>query len=111
MNAPHRLHLNAEAFSKVPNLRFLKIGFSIKGELCEGLSYLPNKLRAIDWPGCPLKSLPMSFSLDKLVVLNMPFSRIEEIWKGKEVRSSVLLMQLSVFFFFFFHSFFFFIFR
>jgi hypothetical protein len=84
----------------VPNLRFLKIG-NLRVELSEGLSYLPNKLQAIDWDGCPLKSLPMSFSLDKLVVIRMPFSKIEEIWKGKKVRSSVLLMQLSVFFFFF----------
>jgi hypothetical protein len=85
----------------VPNLRFLEIGYH-KVELCEGLSYLPNKLQAIDWAGCPLKSLPMSFSPDKLVELNMHGSHIEEIWKGKKVRSSVLLMQLSVFFIYFF---------
>jgi len=51
----------------------------------------------------------MGFSLDKLVELNMPSSDIEEIWKGKKVRFSVLLMQLSVFFFSF--SFFKFLFR
>jgi hypothetical protein len=101
--------LTAEAFSKLPNLRFLKIDYNLKVELSEGLSYLPNKLRAIDWFQCPLKSLPMGFSLDKLVELNMPSSDIEEIWKGKKVRFSVLLMQLSVFFFSF--SFFKFLFR
>jgi hypothetical protein len=98
-----QLDLNVEAFSKLPNLRFLKIGCPMVR--CEGLSYLPNKLRAIEWFGCPSKSLPMSFSLDKLVELNMPWSGIKEIWKGKKVRSSVLFMQLRVFFFFFFLSF------
>jgi hypothetical protein len=63
--------------------------------LCQGLTYLPNKLRAIDWPGYPLKSLPMGFSPDKLVELNMPCSYIKEIWKGKKVRSS--LMQVCSF--------------
>jgi hypothetical protein len=89
----------------VPNLRFLKIGYSIKVELCEDLTYLPNKLRVIDWHGYPLKSLPMIFSSDFLVELRIPFSNIEEIWKGEKVRSSVLLMQLSVFFFFSFSFF------
>jgi hypothetical protein len=39
----------------------------------------------------------MSFSPGKLVELNMPRSDIEEIWKGKKVRSSVL-MQVCYFF-------------
>jgi hypothetical protein len=65
----------------------------------EGLSYLPNKLRVIDLPLYPLKSLPMSFSPDKLVKLDMHFSLIEEIWNEKKVRSLVLPKQLSVFFF------------
>jgi hypothetical protein len=64
---------------------------------CEGLSYLPSKLRAIDWFGYPLKSLPMSFSHDKLVDLNMPCSHVEEVWKGKKVRSLVL-MQVCYFY-------------
>lgn len=100
MDAPHELHLNDDAFSKMPNLRFLEIGY-LEVELCEGLSYLPNKLRVIDWARCPLKSLPMNFSLDKLVELNMHGSHIEEIWKGKKVRCLVLFIQLSVFFFLF----------
>jgi hypothetical protein len=80
-----------EPFSYLPN--------KLRAIDWESLSYLPNKLRAIDLPLYPLKSLPMSFSPDKLVKLDMHFSLIEEIWNEKKVRSSVLLMQLSVFFF------------
>ncbi|KAB1227308.1 putative WRKY transcription factor 52 [Morella rubra] len=41
-----------------------------------------NELRVMDWLGFPLKSLPTNFHSDHLVQLNMPCSRIKQLWKG-----------------------------
>ncbi|KAB1223155.1 putative WRKY transcription factor 52 [Morella rubra] len=41
-----------------------------------------NELRVMDWLGFPLKSLPTKFQSDHLVQLNMPCSRIKQLWKG-----------------------------
>ncbi|KAB1207017.1 putative WRKY transcription factor 52 [Morella rubra] len=41
-----------------------------------------NELRVMDWLGFPLKSLPTNFQSDHLVQLNMPCSRIKQLWKG-----------------------------
>ncbi|KAJ6697482.1 hypothetical protein OIU85_003818 [Salix viminalis] len=38
--------------------------------------YLPNELRWLEWPGCPLLSLPSTFHARKLVVLNLQHSFI-----------------------------------
>jgi hypothetical protein len=90
---PHKEeHLNAEAFSKMENLKFIQIH---NVQLPRGLSYLSNKLRLMEWHEYPLKSLPRSFQPDKLVELIMPCSHIRQLPKGFSVR--LLLMQLFVF--------------
>ena len=95
--------MSAEAFSKMKNLRLLKIGYEqppqdlIRGpvQLPQGLNYLSNELRAIDWQGYPLKSMPTSFQPNKLVELRMHYSDIKQLWKGIMVRFS--LMQMCFF--------------
>ena len=66
---------SAEVFSKMKNLRFLKICPKLASgghvQLPKGLSYLPNELRVIDWHGYPLKSMPTNFQPIKLVQLRM----------------------------------------
>ncbi|XP_059453461.1 disease resistance protein RUN1-like [Corylus avellana] len=71
--------LNAEAFSKMENLKFLQIR---NVQLPQGLSYLSNKLRLMEWHEYPLKSMPRSFQPNKLVELIMPRSHIKELPKG-----------------------------
>nr|XP_023879095.1 TMV resistance protein N-like [Quercus suber] len=96
-------HLNAEAFSKMKKLRLLKIGYEqpprdlIRGpvQLPQGLSYISNELRAIDWHGYPLKSMPTSFQPNKLVELRMHYSGIKQLWKGIMVLNELKLIDLS----------------
>ena len=99
-------HLSAEAFSKMKNLRLLKIN-NVKPpqglnrghvQLPQGLNYLSNELCAIDWHGYPLKSMPTSFQPNKLVELRMHCSSIKKLWKGIMVR--FLLMQMCISFIF-----------
>ncbi|KAM3729346.1 hypothetical protein ACB098_12G004500 [Castanea mollissima] len=96
-------HLSVEAFSKMKNLRFLKIGYVqpsqdlIRGpiQLPQGLNYLSNELRVIDWYGYPLKSLPTSFQPNKLVELRMHCSDIKQLWKGIMILNQLKLIDLS----------------
>ncbi|KAG4122811.1 hypothetical protein ERO13_D11G290132v2 [Gossypium hirsutum] len=54
--------------------------------------FLSNELRLLEWIRYPLKSLPSSFQLDNLVALLLPYSRIEQLWKG-----NIPLYKLKVF--------------
>ncbi|KAF3951540.1 hypothetical protein CMV_022824 [Castanea mollissima] len=105
LNTPFEIeeHLSAKAFSKMKNLRLLKIGYEqppqdlIRGpiQLPQGLSYLSNELRAIDWYGYPLKSMPTSFQPNKLVELRMHYSDIKQLWKGIMILNELKLIDLS----------------
>ncbi|XP_039022284.1 TMV resistance protein N-like [Hibiscus syriacus] len=74
------LNLSADTFSKMKNLRLLKVCCPSK---CDDLDYVSNKLRLLDWRAYPLRSLPSGFQPDNLVALLLPNSCIENLWKGK----------------------------
>ncbi|KAE8725127.1 Detected protein of unknown function [Hibiscus syriacus] len=73
------LNLNVNAVSKMKKLRLLKV---LCLSNCDELKYLPNALRLLDWMGYPLRFLPPSFQPDNLVALLLPYSRIEQLWRG-----------------------------
>ena len=84
---------DAEAFSKMKKMRLLKI---CNVQFPQGLSYLSDELRVIEWRGYPLTSMPPFFQPNKLVELRMHCSGIKHLWKDIIVRFS--LMQLCIFF-------------
>ena len=98
--------LSAEAFIKMNKLKFLKIGFVHPREdliggpiqLPQGLNYLSNELRIIDWHGYPLKSMPTNFQPNKLVKLIMCNSDIKQLWKENMVRFSLIQLCFSFIF-------------
>ncbi|XP_030934592.1 TMV resistance protein N-like [Quercus lobata] len=57
---PKKVYRDPEAFSKMQDLKLLKI---CGVQLMHGLKYLPNSLRFLDWRGYPSKSLTSSFQL------------------------------------------------
>ncbi|KAK9205242.1 hypothetical protein WN943_015509 [Citrus x changshan-huyou] len=81
----------SELENTVTNLRLLKIG---NVQLPEGLEYLSNKLRLLDWHRYPLQSLPSNLQLDKTVELKMCYSRIKELWKGIKPLNMLKVMKL-----------------
>ncbi|KAF5469612.1 hypothetical protein F2P56_013671 [Juglans regia] len=69
------IRLSSKAFKKMKRLRLFRYrNARFSGEL----KSLPNGIRVLDWPKCPLQSLPQ-FHGDRLVILRMPFSLIQEI--------------------------------
>ena len=84
---PHKEDLNAEAFSHMKRLRLIKL---CNVQLPQGLNYLSNELRIMEWHDYPLKSMPRSFRPDNLVELIMPHSRIEQLPEGFSVSFSLM---------------------
>ena len=76
------IRLSPKCFKKMRNL---KIFININGRFCGKVDYYPNQLRLLDWPDCPLKSLPSNFNTKNLVRLSMPCSRISRFGEGFKV--------------------------
>ncbi|PRQ22171.1 putative leucine-rich repeat domain, L domain-containing protein [Rosa chinensis] len=74
-------HWNPEAFSNLSELNLLHIR---NVDLPKGLTCLSNSLRLLEWPGCPLRSLPQKFESDELIELNLCHSNIEHLWEGEK---------------------------
>jgi hypothetical protein len=79
------------------NLKFLYVpsaydqdGFNL---LPQGLQYMPPELRYLCWMHYPLKSLPDEFSAEKLVILDLSYSRVEKLWHGVQVIKHQLSLQ------------------
>ncbi|PPR82623.1 hypothetical protein GOBAR_AA38088 [Gossypium barbadense] len=86
------LNLSADTFSKMKNLRLLKV-LSLSN--CDDLKYLSNELRLLDWKGCPLRYLPSSFQPNNLVALLLPYSHIEQLWKGNRPLYKLKMIDLK----------------
>uniref|UniRef100_A0A7N2M287 Disease resistance protein n=1 Tax=Quercus lobata TaxID=97700 RepID=A0A7N2M287_QUELO len=68
---------NPEAFSKMDNLKYLRIYGILRVP-----THLPNDLRILDWILYPSKYLQSSFQLVELVQLCLQQSKIEQLWTG-----------------------------
>ena len=75
---------NPEAFSKMDNLKYLRIY-----GILHVPTHLPNDLRILDWILYPSKYLQSSFQLAELVQLCLQQSKIEQLWTG--IKVSILL--------------------
>ncbi|CAL5405352.1 unnamed protein product [Camellia sinensis] len=85
--------LGPEAFTKMWNLRILKICCM---DLSEDLKYLSNKLRYLDWCKYPMKYMPSTFQPEHLVELHLTYSSIEQLWEGTMQHLDMLrIMNLS----------------
>ncbi|XP_042963133.1 disease resistance protein RPV1-like isoform X2 [Carya illinoinensis] len=70
------IHLSPNAFKNMKRLRVFRcINASFSGEL----NCLPNSIRVLDWLNCPLQSMPSEFRGNKLFILQMVGSHIQEI--------------------------------
>ena len=76
---PKLVKLQADAFKNMRNLKFLLVE---NVRIYEGLKYLPNELRLLQWSKYDFP-LPLKFYPHNLVVLNMPNSgiRLEKLLK------------------------------
>ncbi|CAL1353499.1 unnamed protein product [Linum trigynum] len=82
-----KTYIQSDAFVKMENLRFLVVhlGFCNLIPPDDGLISLPNTLKVLEWHSFSSKSLPSQFSAEHLVILNLKYSKIEQVWEGDEL--------------------------
>ncbi|KEH18376.1 TIR-NBS-LRR class disease resistance protein [Medicago truncatula] len=92
------LILRSDAFEKMENLRLLAVQ-DHKGvksiSLPDGLGLLPENLRYILWDGYPLKTVPLTSSLEMLVELSLKQSHVEKLWNGVVNLPNLEIIDLS----------------
>ncbi|KAG6679468.1 hypothetical protein I3842_14G132900 [Carya illinoinensis] len=95
--ANHSDIINAEAFSKMRNLRLLYFcDFGYIKWSGNPLEYMPSdKLQFLQWYEYPSKSWPRSFQPKNLIVLNMSNSCIEQLWTGSMVLPNLKELDLN----------------
>ncbi|KAH1084184.1 hypothetical protein J1N35_023945 [Gossypium stocksii] len=86
------VNLTVDTFLKMKKLRLLKV---LCLSNCDDLKFLSNELRLLDWIGCPLRYLPSSFQPNNLVALLLPYSYIQQLWKGNRPLSNLKIMNLK----------------
>ncbi|XP_062019499.1 TMV resistance protein N-like [Rosa rugosa] len=85
------IHLSPKCFKRMKNL---KIFININGRFCGKVVHLPDQLRLLDWPKCPLKYFPSNFDTKKMVHFSMPGSRISTL--GERFKSMQNLKSLNL---------------
>ncbi|KAL9436700.1 hypothetical protein AB3S75_022698 [Citrus x aurantiifolia] len=97
------IRLGFEAFENMSNLKWLKFyvpehcdlsTMSFRVILDQVLKYLPAKLRYLHWHGYPLKTLPFYFEPEYLIELNLPYSKVQQIWEGEKEALNLKFVDL-----------------
>ncbi|XP_062171330.1 disease resistance protein RPV1-like [Alnus glutinosa] len=84
--------IEAEAFTNMKSLRLLQINdVHLKGSY----EHLSKKLRWLCWHKCHLKCLPHNFHLENLVVLDMQYSNVEQVWEKNKILNKLKVLNLS----------------
>ncbi|XP_011012120.1 PREDICTED: TMV resistance protein N-like [Populus euphratica] len=84
--------LSTGSFAEMKFLNLLQInGVHLTGSF----ELLSKELMWICWHGCPLKYFPSDFTLDNLAVLDMQYSNLKELWKGKKILDKLKILDLS----------------
>ncbi|XP_028101621.1 TMV resistance protein N-like [Camellia sinensis] len=84
-----KIQWSNKAFAGMPKLRLLRINHV---HLCGNFEHLFEELRWLYWHYCPSEYLPSNFHLEKLVILDMQFSKFKTLWTdGKHFKSLKIL--------------------
>ncbi|KAI3745623.1 hypothetical protein L6452_08024 [Arctium lappa] len=76
-------------------IRESKSGIETKVNATSGkLEFLSNELRLFCWHGYPFEHLPSTFYPESLVILDLSYSRIKEIWSGSKGFKKLVSMNL-----------------
>ncbi|XP_010494627.1 PREDICTED: disease resistance protein RPS4-like [Camelina sativa] len=88
---PKKMSLFSDTFSRMKDLRYLKIFNSRCLKKCEddcklkfpeGLEFPLQEVRYLNWLKFPLHELPQDFDPTNLIDLKLPYSQIEQVWEG-----------------------------
>ncbi|XP_043691615.1 disease resistance protein RUN1-like isoform X2 [Telopea speciosissima] len=92
LNYPGKVQLSTEAFAKMSKLRLLQLN---DVELTGNYEHFSEELRWLCWQGSPLKNIPNNFCLDNLLVLDMQYGSLKQVWKETKVLNRLKILNLS----------------
>ncbi|CAN6566560.1 unnamed protein product [Malus baccata var. baccata] len=84
--------LETNAFARMHKLKLLRLRHVLL-DGCYG--ELPTGLRWLCWPEFPLDSIPVDFSLEKVVFLEMQYSSLRQVFKGSKFLPSLKILDVS----------------
>ncbi|KAL7200580.1 hypothetical protein ACSBR1_032495 [Camellia fascicularis] len=73
------VQVNAKAFENMNELWLLHLDYV---HLSSGFEHNFRKLLWLSWNGCPLVWLPSKLYIEKLVALDLRYSKLKQVWKG-----------------------------
>ncbi|KAM1027777.1 hypothetical protein FF1_040473 [Malus domestica] len=83
--------LETKAFKRMVKLRLLQLSYV---QLNGCYEEFPNGLRWLYWLKFPLDSIPSDLLLESLVVLEMHYSSLRQIWKGTKYLPALKILDL-----------------
>ncbi|GAU30757.1 hypothetical protein TSUD_354820 [Trifolium subterraneum] len=87
-----RIRFNTNAFQEMKKLRLLKLdGVHLIGDY--GL--MSNKLRWVDWQRSNFKFIPNDFEQGNLVVLELKYSNVNQVWQETKLLEKLKVLNLS----------------
>ncbi|PWA38506.1 NB-ARC domains-containing protein [Artemisia annua] len=100
-----KVHIHANSFAFMKNLRILKISaekeFDQKVELkgynvkySGSLDFLSNELSLFCWHGCPFKYLPSNFYPENIVAIDLSYSHIKQLLTTPKCLRRLKIMKL-----------------
>lgn len=91
MSGIDELLISERGFEGMINLLYLRFYTNlekkeVKVYLPRGLDFLSHKLKLLHWEAFPMRCMPINFIPEHLVELVMEASKLEELWRGIQVR-------------------------
>ncbi|PWA86058.1 NB-ARC domains-containing protein (chloroplast) [Artemisia annua] len=89
-----KFDIDGKAFAQMKNLRILKLPMDDAVNFSGRLDFLSNKLRLLYWHGCPFKLLPSVFYPENIVVIDLSYSNIKQLWTTPKCLRRLQVMKL-----------------
>ncbi|KAI8571114.1 hypothetical protein RHMOL_Rhmol01G0092500 [Rhododendron molle] len=86
------VQVNAKAFEKMNNLWLLHLNYI---HLTTGYEHISKRLLWLSWKGFPLDCIPWNFSMEKLVALDLSYSKLTNVWNGNMILGKLKFLYLS----------------
>ncbi|GJS89133.1 hypothetical protein Tco_0771769 [Tanacetum coccineum] len=91
-----KFDIDGKAFAQMKNLRILKLPKDDAVNFFGRLDFLLNNLRLLCWNGCPFKLLPSDFYPENIVVIDLSYSNIKQLWTTPKCLRRLKVMKLKV---------------
>ncbi|XP_057727784.1 disease resistance protein RPV1-like [Arachis stenosperma] len=98
MSEIDRMSLHPETFERMAGLKLVRFhAADSKNKLYapEGIRSMSNELRYFHWDEFPLKSLPPSLSVERIVEIIMPNSGLQTLWEGEQTLVNLRKVDLD----------------